>query len=167
MANHTPRDKQPRNSQNGRFVTDVAVADRDAAAVRLRKDGRTYAQIAVELGYADKAAAWRAVARCTAEVRQEAASELIAVEKAELDRLYQAALEIIESDHQAVAQGKGVYAEDGTPIYDAQPKIAAIGAARQIRESYRKLLGLDQPAKQEISGGVKYEVVGVDPADLS
>ena len=30
----------------------------------------------------------------------------------------------------------------------------------------RKLLGLDQPVKTQVSGGVTYEVVGIDPEAL-
>lgn len=151
----------------GRFAREPNTAERDACAAQLRKEGKTYKEIARALGYYDEGGAWRAVMRVRTEVRQEAAEGLIAVEKEELDRLYQAACDLIESDHHAVAQGKAVYADDGTPIYDAQPKLAAINAAVKIRESYRKLLGLDQPAKQEISGGVKYEVVGIEAGDLS
>lgn len=165
MANHnTPN--QPRNN-TGRFVTDPAIADRDAQAAHLRKQGATYQQIADHLGYTNRGSAHHAVMRTMAEVRKDAGEKLIAVEREELERLYEAALELLETDHQAVAQGKAVYDDAGQPIYDAQPKIAAINAARQIRESYRKLLGLDQPAKQEISGGVKYEVVGISAEDLT
>jgi hypothetical protein len=38
---------------------------------------------------------------------------------------------------------------------------------RQIRESYRRLYGLDAETKVNVSGAVRYEVVGVDPADLT
>ncbi len=37
---------------------------------------------------------------------------------------------------------------------------------RAIRESYRKLLGVDQPTQVAVSGAVRYEVVGVNPEDL-
>jgi hypothetical protein len=151
----------------GQFFRDLDVADRDAAAADLRREGKTYEQIAAALGYTNRGSAHHAVMRAMAHIRQDAGDKLIAVEREELERLYLAALELLEADHQAVAQGRAVYDEAGQPIYDAQPKIAAINAAVKIRESYRKLLGLDQPAKQEISGGVKYEVVGVTEADLS
>lgn len=166
MANHTPRTNQPRNGGHT-FCKDPAVADRDAAAVLLRKDGKTYQEIADALGYTNRGSAHHAVMRAMAEVRRDAAEQLVAVEREELERLYLETLEIIDAKHQAVAQGKAVYAEDGTPIYDAAPRIAAINTAVKIRESYRKLLGLDQPAKQEISGGVKYEVVGISAEDLT
>lgn len=151
----------------GRYATEPMTAERDAAAARLKAQGKTYRQIAAEMGLQSHGIAWRAVQRCYAEVRKEAATELIAVESAELDRLYAHALELLEQDHQWVSQGKAVTAEDGSPLYDASPKIAAINALVKIRESFRKLHGLDQPGKQEISGGVKYEVVGVNPEDLT
>lgn len=151
----------------GKFAREPNTAERDACAAQLRKQGKTYKEIAEALGYYDQGGAWRAVARVRSEVRQEAGAELIAVEKAELDRLYVLAMEIIERQHVAVSNGRVVRDDDGTPINDDGPRLAAIGAARQIRESYRKLTGLDQPAKQEISGGVKYEVVGISAEDLT
>lgn len=158
--------EQPRNPQNNRFVKDPTKAQRDADAARLRAEGRTYQQIANELGYADKGEAWRGVQRCIREVRQEAGAELIAVEAAELDRLYTEALGVLERDHVLVQFGK-VIEVDGVPEIDTAPKLAAIDRLVRIRESYRKLFGLDQPAKQEISGGVKYEVVGISTEDLT
>jgi DNA transposition AAA+ family ATPase len=166
MANHTPRTNQPRHNA-GRFVKDPAIADRDVAAAELRKQGKTYQEIADALGYTNKGSAHHAVMRCMAEIRKDAGERMIAVEREELERLYAEAMDILERDHIHVSNGRVVYGDDGQPVLDDGPKLTAISTMRQIRESYRKLLGLDQPAKQEISGGVKYEILGVSPEDLS
>lgn len=167
MSTNSNHPSLQNRGSSGRLVKSVDSADKAAAAAELRRQGRTYDQIAAELGYADRSGAWRAVATARAEVIREPAEGLIAVEKAELDRLYLAAMEVLERDHIHVSNGRVVRDADGTPILDDGPKLAAINAARQVRESYRKLTGLDQPAKQEISGGVKYEVVGVSTEDLT
>ena len=51
-------------------------------------------------------------------------------------------------------------------LIDDTPRLQAAQAIVKIDAERRKLLGLDQPAKVEHSGGVKYEVVGVDLEDL-
>ncbi|WP_329462392.1 hypothetical protein [Streptomyces sp. NBC_01431] len=53
------------------------------------------------------------------------------------------------------------------PIPDEGPKLQALQVALKICESYRKLHGLDAEKKVNISGGVRYEIVGIDPADLT
>ena len=84
-----------------------------------------------------------------------------------LDMLVAAAAEIMRSHHYVVSNsGKIVYDEDGVPLRDDGPRLAAAKAIAQFDTERRKLLGLDAPAKQEISGGVKYELIGVDPEDL-
>jgi hypothetical protein len=52
------------------------------------------------------------------------------------------------------------------PLADDGPKLAAIQVALRVRESYRRLHGLDSETKVNLSGSVRYEVVGVDPDDL-
>jgi hypothetical protein len=49
---------------------------------------------------------------------------------------------------------------------DDGPVLSAIDRLVRISESRRKLLGLDQPAKMNVSGGLTYEVVGIDPEAL-
>jgi hypothetical protein len=145
---------------------------RDARAAELRAQGRTYQQIADELGISTKGDAWRAVQRAKADVARPAVTKLIQAESGELDDLYVMALEIIERNHITVSHGKVVTwlnpeTDREEPLPDDGPKLQAIQTALRIRESYRKLHGLDQPAQIAVSGAVRYEVVGVDPADLT
>lgn len=149
----------------GHFFQTLDSAERDAAAARLAAQGRKYQQIAEELGYHGKGDAWRAVQRCRKAALKTAGAELIAAEAAQLDDLYVAALEVLERDHYAHGNGK-VVTMDGVPVLDDGPKLAAIRELRQIRESYRKLTGADAAQKINVDGAVRYEVVGVDPADL-
>lgn len=151
---------------HGRFIDSPATAERDAQAARLRADGRTYQQIADELGYADRGEAWRGVNRARQSVLKEPAEALIRAEAAQLDELYVAALEVLERDHITVSHGE-VVMHNGEPVLDDGPKLAAIRELRQIRESFRKLHGLDAEKKVNVSGGVRYEVVGINPEDLT
>ena len=70
-------------------------------------------------------------------------------------------------DHPVVSHGKVVTGPDGKPLLDDEIKLRAVDRYLRTRESFRKLLGVDKPAKVEMSGAVRYEVVGVDPADLT
>ena len=133
----------------GRYTDSLEGAERDAAAARLYREVRNYQKVADELGYSSKGDAWRAVKRCRSEVRQQAGAELIAVEAAELDQLYVRALDILDRDHVTVSQGRVMKDDNGLPLLDDGPKLAAIREMRSIRESYRKLLGLDAATKTE------------------
>lgn len=163
----TPRG--PARDAKGHYVTTIDHEQRAARAARLRADNpqMTYQQIADTVGYSNKGDAWRAIQKCRQAVIQTAGAELIAAEASQLDDLFVAALEVMERDHIVVSHGKVVTGEDGKPLLDDGPKLAAIREMRQIRESYRKLHGLDQPTQVSVSGAVRYEVVGVDPADLT
>jgi len=176
----TPEDEDPYAFLNrdrdrmGRFRRTLANVRRDAAAAEYQADNpnATLQQIAELFGYYDKSEARRGILRAKADVARPAVSKLIATESEELDALYTEACAIIQRNHVTVSHGKVIMwrnPETGEeePLLDDGPKLAAITAALRIRESYRKLHGLDQPAKQEITGGVKYEVVGVDPKDLT
>lgn len=168
-----PNDR-PHNRKSGQFEPTQAVADKAAAAARLKADNPhlTYQQIAEEVGYSSRGEAWRAIDRCRQVALQAAGVELIASEAGLLDDQFVAAMEIMERDHVTVSHGKVITMADPetgeeTPLLDDGPKLAALREMRAIRESYRKLFGLDQPTQVAVSGAVRYEVVGVDDADLT
>ncbi|MFI9079131.1 hypothetical protein ACIGW8_22120 [Streptomyces sioyaensis] len=159
-------DDQPRGG-DGRWVRTVEVTQRDARAAELRSQGRTYKQIAEELGLADKGEAWRAVDRARKDIVRPAAERLIAAEAAQLDTLYVEALEVLERNHITVNNGRIITMRDpatgeDVPLPDDGPKLAALQVALKLRESYRRLYGLDAATKTEVSGGLTYEIVGVD-----
>ena len=158
----------------GRFRRTLASVRRDAAAAEYQAEhpDATLKQIADHFGYYDKSEARRGILRAKADVARPAVDKLIRTEADELDALYTEACAILQRNHVTVSHGRVVTwhnPETGAeePLRDDGPKLQAIQLALRVRESYRKLHGLDQPAKQEISGGVKYEVVGVDPEDLT
>lgn len=160
------------HAPNGQFERGMDTVQRDAQATELRAQRLTYQQIADQLGYSSKGDAWRAIRRARADVARPAVTKLIQTESEELDDLYVMAREIIDHHHVTVSHGKVVTwlnpeTRQEEPLPDDGPKLAAIQTALRIRESYRKLHGLDQPAQIAVSGAVRYEVVGVDPEDLT
>jgi hypothetical protein len=168
---HASQERQ-RHPATGRFTRSMANVRRDARAAELFADGYNYEQIATELGYSHRSDAMKAIARAKADVARPAVTKLIATESEELDALYTEAVAILQRNHVTVSHGKVIMwrnpaTNEEEPLVDDGPKLAAIQAALRIRESYRKLHGLDQPAQVAVSGGVKYEVVGIDPADLT
>ena len=98
-------------------------------------------------------------------------------ESAELHRLVQKkAFELLEMEAAPLTAGK-----DGAIVYDPTRTDAngehpvvrdysgRMQAAKLLLEAdreLRKLFGVDAATKQEISGGVRHEVVGVDPSEL-
>ncbi|WP_030798953.1 hypothetical protein [Streptomyces sp. NRRL S-337] len=168
-----PADDDRARDTTGKFVRTPASAARDAAAADLRNERPAvpYREIAERLGYADKGDAWRGVRRAIQDVAREPVERLIETEAAELDALYVEAMEILGRNHVTVNQGRIITMRDpdtGTevPLPDDGPRLAALNTALKIRESYRKLRGLDAATKTEVSGGVRYEIVGVDMEQL-
>ncbi|MFI0236337.1 hypothetical protein [Streptomyces sp. NPDC016845] len=169
-----PAPKHPNDRQRdgrGKFERSMDTVHRDARAAELRAEGLSYTQIGEQLGL-NKGDAYRAVQNAKADVARPAVTRLIAAESGQLDDLYVMALEVIEANHIVVSHGKVVTMLDPEsgeekPLKDNGPKLQAIQTALRVRESYRKLHGLDAAEKVSVSGAVRYEVVGVDPADLT
>lgn len=163
---------QDARNHSGRYVRTPETAARDAQAAELRAQGWTNQRIADHLGYNSPSSVRDACRRAIRDIVKDGAEKLIAVHVDRLETLYEAAVEVLEADHVVVSHGKVVTMLDPEtgeekPLKDNGPKLAAIREARATMESFRKLMGLDQPTQVNVSGGVRYEVVGVDPADLT
>lgn len=192
MAPDTPH-PEPVRGPNGKFIATPEGAERRAEACRLRAQGLSYQAIADRLGIT-KASAYETVQIALAEIVREPAEQLLQLEvqrlylemerlDAELDRL-DALVDpinaVLTRKHVTVSNGKVIYLgdeplEDDAPVLQAVDRLTRLSEARRsisatrtrTSESLRKLLGLDQPAKVDVSGGVRYEIVGVDPEDLT
>jgi DNA-binding CsgD family transcriptional regulator len=165
---------------HGQFTRTPDTVARDAEAARLRSKGLSYRAIATELDV-DVATAHAAVKRALAEIITEPAEEALAFELARLDAelvrlddLYRKVEEVLAREHVTVSQGKVVTMDGGETVPDddwilkAVDRLVKIDESRRRNgESRRRLLGLDQPAKTQLSGGLTYEIVGVDPAQLT
>jgi hypothetical protein len=161
-----PTDTPDARDGRGRYIRTLETAQQDAEVARLYTDGsHTFQQIADQLGIS-KWAAIRSYQRAIREVVQGAGEEALKVQVDRLEYLFAQTIEVLETDHVVVSHGRVVKDDEGNPLIDSGPKLAAIREARANLESFRKLTGLDQPAKVQHSGGVTYELVGVDPEEL-
>ncbi|MEU9760278.1 hypothetical protein AB0D98_11020 [Streptomyces sp. NPDC047987] len=140
---------RPRASY-ARWVRRPETAERYAAAARLRAQGRTFQQIADELGFASKGAAHDAVNRALHAIVAPDAEALRAREAERLDGLYEEALAVLDRTHYAHSGGRLIVGPDEQPVIDDGPRLAAIRELRSLRESYRKLHGLDAPARVSV-----------------
>ncbi|MFE3031566.1 hypothetical protein ACFXKY_07945 [Streptomyces canus] len=145
---------RPHENKTGRFFATLEDAEKAARAARLKSANpkMTYQEIADTVGYSHRGNAYRAIERCREAVIHEAGAELVASEAAQLDDLFAAALEVLERDHVTVSHGKIITMEDPEtgeekPLLDDGPKLAAIDRLLRVRESYRRLFGIDQPVK--------------------
>jgi hypothetical protein len=130
---------------------------RDAACADYLADhpGTPLAELAQRFGYYDATEARRGILRAKADVARPAIDKLIKTESEELDALYTEACAILQRNHVTVSHGKVITwlnPETGNdePLLDDGPKLAAIRVALDIRASYRKLHGLDQPSRLSI-----------------
>ena len=98
--------------------------ERQAAALKLRKSGLTYDDIAEQLGYSNRGAAFRAVMGAIERITDEPARELVRLECERLDAL------------QAALWQKAVSGNE-----------KAVDKVLRIMERRARLLGLDKPAK--------------------
>jgi hypothetical protein len=141
----------------GKFVRSVETAKRDAEAARLRSRGRTYPQIAEELGFCDKGAAHHAVARVFDGFKVEARDLLIKIELDKLDMMTRAVIDVLEGQHYVVSDGQIVYigAKDDPDhrelLLDDAPVLHAVDRLLKIADRRAKLLGLDAPKRVEVS----------------
>lgn len=170
-----------RNSK-GRYVRTPETAERDAEAARLHAHGYTDGMIAQMLDFPSAEAVKRARKKIMDEIQRAPAEEIIQVEVQKLDmeltRLEyaeQAVLKVLETRHITVNNGRVILhpdteqpLDDDGPILQAVDRLVKIEDARRRNAERRaKLLGLDAEQKVSVSGGVRYEVVGIDPTDLT
>ncbi|MFI1472047.1 hypothetical protein [Streptomyces wuyuanensis] len=178
MAAEEQQEGQARGA-NGQWLATVETAERQAKAAELRSRGLTYRKIADELGvdvrqaHDDVRAAMRAIV-------EKPAKDVLAMELARLDSeldklnaLEESVQAVLKRKHFTISHGKIIYLgenplEDDAPILMAVDRLVRIEESRRKNgESRRKLLGLDAPVKAQVSGGVTYEIVGVDLGKLT
>ena len=102
---------------------------RAAKALELRMEGMKFDDIANELGYNSKQAAFDAVSRELKAITREPAEEVLRIDLERLDRMW------------------------GIHYLNAQAGDAiALSACMRIMERRARLLGLDAPSKNEVTG---------------
>lgn len=173
--------KQPQaRDGDGLFIPTLDTAERRRRAAELRSQGLSYRKIAAEMGidvhmaFDYVKAAMKAVVQPAAEAAISFELQQLDEELVRLDALYEQVTEVLRREHVTVSQGRIVTTSEGDTVPDddwilkAVDRLVRIDEARRRNgESRRKLLGLDQPVKTQVSGGVTYQLVGVDPEELT
>lgn len=119
-------DAKKRAQSNGAKTNADSIASKEkmAAALTLRKEGKTFTEIAKELGYKSKQTAHEAVKRAIREIIREPAEDVIRLDLERLDAMWQV---------------NYLNAQAGDPV--------ALASCMRIMERRAKLLGLDAPTK--------------------
>lgn len=139
---------------------DAHQAAQMVAALKHRREGLTFRGIAEAMG-CSASTAYRLVKQGLAEYIGEPAAELRQLESERLDDLISRAYKVLMADHIVVQHGKIVRDEDGNPIRDHGPTLAAINTLKSLSAELRKLHGLDMPTRTDVT------VHQVDPEDLA
>ncbi len=145
---------QARNG-GGKFIKTFESAERDMEAARLFSRGRTYQQIADELGYSDKRNAYRAVKEAFAQLPSEDIPELRASQRTLIAALKAEAIAVMERDHVHISQGGKVVRDDnGNIVLDDGPKLAAINTLDRLLARESVIEGTPMPTRTrlELSG---------------
>jgi hypothetical protein len=75
---------------------------------------------------------------------------LRSLELARLDALQGRTWAVMEREHVTVSHGKIIRGEDGKPLRDDGPLLAAVDRLLKIAERRARLLGLDAPTRTEL-----------------
>ena len=135
----------------------AATAQRRAAAIQMRLEGKSLDQIAAELGYASRGAASKDITRATeaAILEQRAGVEVLREQELmRLDALWQEVWPLLKTEHFVLHQGGEVEIEQGDEtvrVIDDGPVLAAIDRLLKIQERRSKYLGLDAPVRHEVT----------------
>jgi hypothetical protein len=98
---------------------------------------------------------------------KEPAEQVRAMELARLDEMESAVRQVRDKRHVHVSGGKIVLGSDGEPLIDDGPVLSATDRLLKIHERRARLWGIDAPVQGQTEMTVRYEVVGVNIAQLT
>ncbi len=133
------------------------VAKRRTRAIELRNSGMTWEQVAATVPYLDmhgnpsRAAACADVKRALEQYRAEAQhpiEEMLQLADMRLDDMRQKVYKVIARPHYLVQGGQIVRDDEGRPIRDDGPLLAAIDRLLKIEERWARLHRIEDAAKE-------------------
>lgn len=138
-----------------------------AEVLRLRRTGMSFTAIGEQLGVT-RQRAHQVYSSALAEIPAQEVHEYRVEQAARLDALLERANEVLAANAVMVQHGKVVML-DGSPVPDPTVILAAIKTILDVEQRRAKLLGLDAPTQQqlEVDGGLRYEIVGLDPGQMA
>lgn len=134
-------------------------AEKDAEVVRLKSTGMTFEQIGKQLGVT-KQVVHRRFQRAVHTIRATEVDAWRTQQLTEIATDRELTREIFDANHPVVSNGR-VFDE----LDDDGPKLAALAHLAKLRAQEQDVLGLKMPVRTEVdlTGGLRYEVVGVAP----
>lgn len=139
------------NVTRGHYTRTPDEVLRDARAVELRRAHLTYDQIARELGYQTRSAAYYAVQRGLGDSVLEANDEVRQMEVERLDELSRRALRVVATPHYRIHNGELIkHPETEEYLLDHAPVLKAIETLIKLSERKSHLLGLDAVKRVEV-----------------
>jgi hypothetical protein len=156
---------------NGRVIRTPEQVARDAWAAGQRSLGRSYRAIAADLNIS-VGSCHDAVRRAYRDIAEPETGPARAAELANLEATRDAALEVLARRHITVSNGKVITLYDEQrqkeiPLPDDGPILQAAQTIARVSATIHELMGWKAASKVQISGEVRYELVGVDPEALS
>lgn len=150
-----------RNAQ-GRAVTTTEHATRDAQAAAMYARGMTFKEIGATFGVT-KQAAHQMRARALAAAGKQDREEALAIELAKLDAMEQAAWVVLARNHIVVSNGRVMVdprsdEADLVLLEDDGPVLQAVSTLLKVAERRAKMIGLDAPARVEVSDKLTTEI---------
>jgi hypothetical protein len=153
-----PRLEQRQHGGNHMFLSVPNRTEREAwAAARWAVNNWTYRRIGEAMDVSE-ATAYRYVQaglRVSQEIAEATAEQARAVHRSRLEYATEVAIGVMEKDHIHVSQGRVVKDDDGLPLLEDGPKLAAADRVRALSESLRKLDGIDAATKLDTNLTVK------------
>jgi hypothetical protein len=151
----------------GHPVRTTEQAERDAWAAGQRSLGRSYRAIAADLGIS-VSTCHQAVRRAFHDIAEPLALPARTAELEILEAARDAALEVMARRHVTVSNGKVIYlTNEAEPLEDDGPVLQAAQTVARISATIHDLMGWKAASKVQVSGEVTYQLVGIDPADLT
>lgn len=147
-------------------------AERRRRVVELRDEGFSFRDIGTELGVSMQRAwqlyqaAMREIPAAAVAAHAEKLAERRDEQLRRIDMEREAVMDVLAARHVTVSNGQ-VMREDGKPILDDAPVLAAVDRLVKLDDQEAKLLGLYAKTEVNHTGGVTYRIVGVSPEELT
>jgi hypothetical protein len=154
----SPRNNKPRAAE---------IAARAKRVVELRTEGKTFLEIAEELGVS-VGTVHKDFEATIEHIAEPAVTEYRARQGAELRMMREVVQDVVQRRHLAINVAGVVRDEQGNPLKDEMPVLAAVDRLLKISDREAKLYGLDARPEIQITGTLSYEIVGAgaDPLGL-
>lgn len=114
------------------------------------------------------------VSQICAEVRrtlpERSREDLVAASLDQLEFLREKVIEMVGMRGAPVTAGQLgeiLHDEDGEVVRDYSLRIKAVAEAHRLNQTFARRLGLDAPTESVVKASVQYEVVGLNPEDLT